>query len=167
MEQFLILKVEDALHTNSEGLLTELDAELFRHLVRVERVLGGVLLVEEIHLNNNRGQVMLLRIELIRSHINFLSITNIIILLRFSYCFLVRSDFISISISFGNQLINLKFPTAKPHLIEGECGPLSLGEREGDGASADVVVGLDGEDEVLAGPSPHVNVGTRLEWGGG
>ena len=57
--------------------------------------------------------------------------------------------------------------TAKPHLIEGECGPLSLGEREGDGASADVVVGLDGEDEVLAGPSPHVNVGTRLEWGGG
>ena len=81
LKQFLILKVEDALHPNSEGLLTELDAELFRHLVRVERILGGVLLVEEIHLNNDRGQVMLLRIELIRSHINFLSITKIIILL--------------------------------------------------------------------------------------
>ena len=81
LKQFFILKVEDALHPNSEGLLTELDAELFRHLVRVERILGGVLLVEEIHLNNDRGQVMLLRIELIRSHINFLSITKIIILL--------------------------------------------------------------------------------------
>ena len=81
LKQFFILKVEDALHPNSECLLTELDAELFRHLVRVERILGSVLLVEEIHLNNDRGQVMLLRIELIRSHINFLSITKIIILL--------------------------------------------------------------------------------------
>ena len=72
LEKFLVLKVEDALHPNSEGLLTKLNAELFRHLVRVEGVLGGVLLVEEIHLNNDRGQVMLVRIELIRGHINFL-----------------------------------------------------------------------------------------------
>ena len=82
LKQLFILKVEDALHPNSEGLLTELDAELFRHLVRVELILGGVLLVKEIHLNNDRGQVMLVRIELIRSHVNFLSITNILILLR-------------------------------------------------------------------------------------
>ena len=88
MEQFFILKVEDALHPDSEGLLTELDAELFRHLVRVERVLGGVLLVEEIHLDNDRGQVVLVRIELIRRHINFLSITNIIILLYYYGLFL-------------------------------------------------------------------------------
>ena len=76
MEKFLVLKVEDALHPNSEGLLTKLDAELFRHLVRVEWVLGGVLLVEEVHLQHDGGQIMLFRIELIRSDINFLLISR-------------------------------------------------------------------------------------------
>ena len=92
LEKFLVLKVEHALHPNSEGLLTKLDAELFRHLVRVELILGGVLLVEEIHLNNDRGQVMLVRIELIRSHVNFLSITNILILLLYNICLLVLTE---------------------------------------------------------------------------
>ena len=96
MKQFFILKVEDALHPNSEGLLTELDAELFRHLVRVELILGGVLLVEEIHLNNDRGEVMLLRIELIRSLINFLSITNIIIIFLLSNFFLMVMEISSV-----------------------------------------------------------------------
>ena len=58
----------------------------------------------------------------------------------------------------------MKIPLkTKPDLIEGERGPLPLREREGDGASADVVVRLDGEDEVLSWPRSHVNVGTRLE----
>ena len=69
LKQLFILKVEDALHPNSEGLLTELDAELFRHLVRVELILGGVLLVEEIHLQHDRGQVVLVWAELVRGHI--------------------------------------------------------------------------------------------------
>ena len=74
LEKFFILKVEDTLHTHGEGLLTELYGKLSGHLVRVEGVLGGVLLVEEVHLHNDRGQVMLLRVKLIRSDINFLKI---------------------------------------------------------------------------------------------
>ena len=74
LEKFFVLKVEDTLHPHSEGLLAELYRELSGHLVRVEGVLGGVLLVEEVHLQNDRGQKMLLRIELIRSDINFLMI---------------------------------------------------------------------------------------------
>ena len=58
----------------------------------------------------------------------------------------------------------MKIPKkAKSDLIEGERSPLPLREREGDGASIDVVVSLDGEDKVLSWSRPHVNVGTRLE----
>ena len=49
-EQLLVLKVEDCLHAHSEGLLAELHRELSGHLIRVEGVSGGVLLVEEVHL---------------------------------------------------------------------------------------------------------------------
>ena len=71
-EQLLVLKVEDSLHAHSEGLLAELHRELSGHLIRVEGVSGGVLLVEEVHLQYNRGQVVLLGVELVRGDINLL-----------------------------------------------------------------------------------------------
>ena len=47
-------------------------------------------------------------------------------------------------------------------LVEGQCGPLPLGQRECHSARADVLISLDGEDKMLTRSGPHVNVGTSL-----
>ena len=59
-----------------------------------------------------------------------------------------------------NKTFHLKCLTY--FLVEGESGPLPLGQGEGHGAWADIVISLDSEDKMLARPSPHVNVGTTL-----
>ena len=46
-------------------LFAELHAELLCHVVRVEGVGGGVLLVEEVHLEHDGGEVVLVRAELV------------------------------------------------------------------------------------------------------
>ena len=50
LKKFFILEIEDALHPNGEGLLTELHGKLSSHLVRVEGILGCVFLVEKVYL---------------------------------------------------------------------------------------------------------------------
>ena len=71
-EQFLVLETEHTLHANCKSLFTELHRELLGHVIRVEWISGGVLLVEKVNLQHYGGEVMLVRAELVRGHINLL-----------------------------------------------------------------------------------------------
>ena len=71
-EQFLVLETEHTLHANCKSLFTELHRELLGHVIRVEWISGGVLLVEEVNLQHYGGEVMLVRAELVRGHIYLL-----------------------------------------------------------------------------------------------
>ena len=56
-------------YRDESHLFAELHRELLGHVVRVEGVGGGVLLVEEVHLQHDGGQVVLVGAELVRGHV--------------------------------------------------------------------------------------------------